>query len=345
MHWEKKFAETARQQAGAIGIDQLKSIGCTGDHWARARLNGRWVALTRRVLVADAAAVTDDQRVWAALLDAGGDPCLHGPSTLSWAGLRGYDLSTIHVTRGRSKRNSPSTLATVHQLRDVRDCDRCVIRGVPSVTVLRAVWTEASRFSYTGLEEIGVRRVGRLLDDAHRLGLVTWSDLHRSICDLQRRGRAGTALMRHLADDRPIGSSPTESRNEDQFESVMERWHMRPLKRQIVVGGDQPIGRCDFRDPELPMIAEVNSMTFHTTPTDRRLDERRYAAMIDAGYSVAVIWDIDVWSRPYNVAQTIRRTQSLAARGAHAVVHTAGCPWPTDPERLIIADDRPKLRG
>ncbi len=345
MHWEAQFRRLAARQEGAVGVDQLNDIGCDNTQWRSAKRSGRWREVSRRVLVLDGTAPTPGQRVHAALLDAGGGAVLHGRSALAWFGQRGFDLSGIHVTRRRGTRTAPADLAHVHRLRDLRSTDLCVVRGVPTVTPLRAIWSEASRFSNDRWHERGLARIGRLLDDANRDGLLTWADLHASLGELQRCGRAGTRIMRELAKTRKPGSSPTESRNEDRFEEVLADASVTPLLRQRVVGGETPIGRADFRDPDLPVVVEVNSIPFHSLPSDQAADERRYERMIHAGFAVGVVWEPDVWSHPGVVTLVVADVRRRARRNEPAVVHSAGCPWPIDPERILIGTVEPPGRG
>lgn len=345
MHWEGRFRQLAHSQDGVVGIDQLSSIDCDSRHWGRAKRNGRWTSLSRRVLRLDGTPASLGQRVHAALLDAGGGAVLHGRSTLAWVGVGTFDLATVHVGRRRGTRSDRAELAIVHRLRNLRDCDVCVMRGVPTVTPLRAIWSEASRYGNDRWHERGLRRIARLLDDAHGKNLLSWEALHDSVDDLQRSGRAGTRLMRELAAERLPGTSPTESRNEDRFETVLSGTDMPPMLRQRVVGGEEQIGRTDYRDAELPMVLEVNSIAFHSLPSDQRADEGRYAALVGAGFTVCVIWEPDVWSRPGNVVDTVREARRRARRGECVVVHSAGCPWPPDPDRITIPAVGPATRG
>ncbi len=323
----------------------MPTVGCSADHWWRARRNGRWETLSRRVLALVGTEPSDVRRVHAAVLDAGGSAALHGCSSLAWFGQRGFDLSTIHVSRTRGGRKVGSALAVVHQLRDVRPGDIVVVRGVATMSPLRAIWSEASRYGSERRHEQGLARIGRLLDDAHRDGLVTWSALHRAVGDLQRSGRSGTRIMRALADDRPPGSSPTESRNEQQLESILDEVGDPPLLRQVVVGGQDVVGRVDHRDPDLPLVIETNSLTFHTTPSDRAADEARYRAIVEAGFTIAVVWDIDLWSHRRSVVDTVRAARRRAQAGCPAVLHSASCPWPFDPERIVVGVPVPASRG
>ena len=347
MHWEARFRDLAVRQAGAVGIDQLGDVGCEGDHWRQAKRSGRWTPMSRRVLRLAGVAVDDELRAHAAVLDAGGGATLHGPSTLAWFGLRGFDLSTVHVVRRRGTTSQPCELASVHRVRALCDADVLQVRGLWTVRPLRAIWSEATRYSGERSFERGVARIGRILDEANRRGLVTWEELHSSLDRLARRGRAGTRIMRALADDerRQPGASATESRNEDRFEEILSEAGVAPMRRQIVVGGARPIGRSDHRDPRLPLVAEVNSLTFHSTPSDQDADEERYADMVEAGFTVVVVWESALWSHTASVLAAVAEGRRRARHGRATVVHTVGCPWPADPDRIVIGGIGRAYRG
>jgi hypothetical protein len=328
MHWEERFRLQASGQEGLVARFQVPAMGCSLDDWRNARRSGRWTALSHRLVALRGSPATESQHVMAAVLDTGPGSILHGPSTLAWLGLRGFDLRRIHVARPRGLRSAPSELATIHRLRAIRAHDVIVARGVVTETALRAIWCEAARYSAPARLDYGAEKIGRLLDNAQKLKLLTWAGLAEMVDDIHERGRAGTTLMRALAEARPPGSSPTESRNEDQFEKVLANSGADPLSRQIVVGGHEPIGRSDHRDPRLPLAVEVNSLIHHTAPSDRADDERRYQRLNEADFTVGVVWEDDLWSRPHEVVRTIAVARRLAAAGERIVVHSPSCPWP-----------------
>lgn len=328
MHWERRFSEVAERHEGLIAKFHLPDIDCDSVEWWRARRSGRWIPVGDRVLKRVGAPATETQRVLAAVLEASPGAVLHGRSSLAWLGMRGFDLATIEVARARGGSGATTELARVHRLRALRAHHVMVVRGVVTETALRAIWSEAARYAPERLHEIGHDRIGRLLDQAHRLGLVTWAGLHEMVGDIHERGRSGTVLMRALAAERPPGSSPTESRQEDRLEEILSGAGVRPLRRQRSLGGHEPIGRCDFGDDLVPLALEVNSLIFHTTPTDRSSDERRYQALIDAGFTVCVAWEDDLWSRPSAVVATVAEARRFAESGQQYVLHTPGCPWP-----------------
>lgn len=330
MSWEQTLRRIAERQDGVVAKFQLHDLDLTWDHWSRAKRNGRWEVLSRRVVRLRGSPESERQRAMAAVLDASPGAMLHGPSALAWWGLRNFNLGTIHVSRPRDLSGATTSLATVHQLRDVRPHDLAVVHGVPTETALRAIWTEAAPYASNRSNakvELGVKRTGRLLDEAHRLGIVTWAALHELVDDVRERGRSGAVIMSILADGRPPGSSPTESRNEDRLEKVIADAGISPLRRQVASGGHEPIGRVDFRDHDLAMVVEVNSLTFHTTPTDREADEVRYAAFNRAGFTVAVIWEDDLWSNPRAVVETIERARHLTRAGDRVTLHSPANPW------------------
>jgi hypothetical protein len=327
MHWEQRFEEMAALHEGLIAKFHLPDIDCDSRHWWRARRSGRWLPVGDRVIRSAAAPMTDGQRALAAVLDASPGGVLHGPSALAWVGIRGYDLRQLHVARARNLSSAGTTLARLHELRALRAHDVWVVRGVATETALRAIWCEAARYAPKRLYEIGLERIGKLLDQAHRMDLVTWAALHEMVDDIHERGRSGTVIMRALAQERPPGSSCTESDNEDQFELILREAGERGFRRQRVLGGHEPIGRADYSDEELPLASEVNSLRFHTAPTDRASDERRYQALIDAGFTVAVVWDVDLWSNRRGVIDTVRIARHHASLGHRYVIHSPGCPW------------------
>lgn len=211
MRWEPLFNKIAERHDGLIAALHLADIGCDSTHWWRARRTGRWVPVGRRVLRSAAAPQTDRQRVLAAVLDASPGAVLHGPSSLAWLGLRGFDLRTLHVARVRGISGARAELAQLHELRALRAHRVVVVSGIAIETALRAIWAEAAHFAPERRRDAGLERIGRLLDQAHRAGLVTWAGLHEMVDDIHERGRSGTVIMRALAAERLPGTSPTES--------------------------------------------------------------------------------------------------------------------------------------
>lgn len=150
MHWEARFQDVAASHHGLIAKFHLPEIDCTSDHWWRAIRSGRWHREGRRVLRSGGAALTLEQRLLAALLDASPGAVLHGPSALAYQGLRGYNLADIHVARARDISGAPAELARLHELRALRAHHVTVLHGIVTETALRAIWCEAARYARAG---------------------------------------------------------------------------------------------------------------------------------------------------------------------------------------------------
>lgn len=328
MHWEDRFCSMSSGQEGLVARFQLPLMGCTYDDWRYACRSARWALLSPRVLALRGAPPTEAQRVMAAILDTSPGSFLHGPSSLAWLGLPGFGLRQIEVARPRGLRSATSDLATIHRLRAIRAHDIIVVRGVVTETAMRAIWCEAAKYASPERQDIGAMRIGRLLDNAHKLHLATWEGLNELVDDIHERGRAGTVIMRALADARPPGSSPTESGNEDRLEKILADAGAASLRRQVPLGGHEPIGRCDHRDRTLPLAVEVNSELHHTTPSDVADDIRRYQRLNEADFTVGVVWERDLWSHPHDAVRTIAEARRLARAGERMVLHSPGCPWP-----------------
>lgn len=326
--WEGRLIAVADQNDGLVGRCHLAEIGLDRYAWRDARGSGRWEPLTERVLRSRSAPRTEAQRLRAAVLDAWPGAFFHAESALAWLGMDGYTLAQVQLARLRGVSNIKSQLASIHTLRAVRGHHLLVHHGLVTENAVRAIWCIAARYSSPRLFEVGVAKIGTVLDHAHREGLLTWAGLHEMVEDIQQRGRAGTRIMRECAMTRLPGTSPTESRQEQRFEEVLDGARVRRFRRQIVVGGHEPIGRVDFSDDDLPLLVEVNSLKFHTEPSDQERDERRYAAFVAAGFTVLVVWEDDLWRHPQAVIDAVHRARSFARRGRAGVVHSPSCPWP-----------------
>lgn len=326
--WEARLIEVADQNDGLAGRCHLPEMGLDRTAWQYARASDRWEVVSSRVLRSRSAPRTDAQRLRAAVLDAWPGAFFHAESALAWLGLDGYSFAEVQLARVRGVSNVKPQLASIHTLRAVRGHHLLVHRGLVTENALRAIWAIAGRYAAPRLAEIGVAKIGAVLDHAHREHLVTWAGLHEMVDDIHQRGRAGTRIMRACAATRLPGTSPTESRQERRFEEVLEDAGIRPFRRQVVVGGHEPIGRIDFSDDELMLLVEVNSLKFHTAPTDRARDERRYAALVAAGFTVLVVWEDDLWRHPRAVVELVPRARSFARRGQAGVLHSPSCPWP-----------------
>ena len=129
------------RQHGVIGRRQaLRYLG-TNAVWRRVA-SGRWRAAHRGVYVAHTGPVTEQQRLWIAVLAVGcGRPTyLGGLSALSVLGLRRFDSRAIHVLLPASRRDrDPPPGVVVHRTRHLAVEDRVRTANPPCTAPARSV--------------------------------------------------------------------------------------------------------------------------------------------------------------------------------------------------------------
>jgi very-short-patch-repair endonuclease len=146
--------------------------------------------------------------------------------------------------------------------------------------------------------------------------LVTGRLLRRTLAELAEHGRPGIQIMRALIEERGDDYRPPESNTEARFEKLMAEIGIVSFVRQVDLGGMDWAGRVDFVDRELPLVAEIDSATFHLSLTDQAADSARRAALEDAGFIVVSVSDFDVWNDPRSVQRRIAENRREAARRA-----------------------------
>jgi very-short-patch-repair endonuclease len=106
---------------------------------------------------------------------------------------------------------------------------------------------------------------------------------------------------------------PPASNLEARFASILERAGLPPMRRQVdTADGEGWIGRVDFRDAVLPVIAEIQSERFHRGLTAERADAERMARLRGAGFEVVEVTDVDVFHRPDHVVAAIDAARERA---------------------------------
>lgn len=115
---------------------------------------------------------------------------------------------------------------------------------------------------------------------------VSIAQLERVLAQLGGRGRGGTALFRELLDARGEGFVATESELEDLLFAVLQRFGLPLPAKQVVVGGDLPVGRVDFIYRDLRVIIEADSRKHHSALLDADRDRWRDLELAAAGFTV-----------------------------------------------------------
>lgn len=312
-------AETFEGQHGIATVEQLSDLGFTtsGRKWLVESGRCEWVS--PRLLRVLGAPRTKEQRLLAAVLDAGPGSALSHTSALAWWRVPGFVLDELHVTHARDGVHRPRRLADhIHDKVLLPEHHVRVLERIPVVTPSRAL------FDLAGLRGVHPRQVERAVDNAWKMGLVSGKTLHAMLREMGKRGRPGIGVMREILVARGPDYVPPASGLEHRVIEILEEHEQAPLRRQVDTGDEDGwIGRIDFADAQLPFRLEVQSERFHSSLLDQQADAERIARLEAAGFVVATVTDIDVWHRPRRVVEVVREGRREAVRRSAHLARSA----------------------
>lgn len=291
--------QLALTQRGAVTTPQLHSLGLS-DAAIRHRIErGSLVRIAPRVCVIGGLPIGLEVRLHAAWLECGGRRALsHATAAAHWR-FPGFNASPIELIRLRDDVFPHVSLARVHTTRELPDTQVVEHEGLLITTPARTLFDLAPR--------IHPERLERLLDRAWSHGQVNWAIMHRTLCELQRKGRAGIVVMRELLDARPVDYVPPASGLESRFQKVLGDGGLPLMDRQVNIGNRVAwLGRVDFLDRSRKLVVEVQSDLHHTSLSDMADDAARREAMEAAGWRFIDVREFDVWHRPDRVRAQIR---------------------------------------
>lgn len=111
--------------------------------------SGRWRAVHRNVYVAQTGTITDEQRLWIAVLGCGPQTALAGLTAATRCGLRGFATAGIHVIRpARLRTTTPPTGVVVHRSATLVGSD-VNWRGLPPYTTNARALVDAAAWAET----------------------------------------------------------------------------------------------------------------------------------------------------------------------------------------------------
>ena len=139
---------------GRVGSDRAKLRRLVG--------NGEMRIVTDRVFAFTAAPSTDDQNMAIASLHSA-PAFVAGRTALAAWGLPGYVIGPVDVVIARVERTADRSIAVVHTSTDLDDDHVTILRGIPIVTPIRAIFDIAGRDH--------PKRVDRVLDTAWAVAL------------------------------------------------------------------------------------------------------------------------------------------------------------------------------
>ncbi|MEY2419182.1 MAG: hypothetical protein QOG90_1862 [Actinomycetota bacterium] len=296
----------ARNQFGAIGRWQL---GVRRDAVDRRVEWGLYRDATPRVIVSTSSPDTFEQRATVARLDAGPGAAISVFTTLAWVGLSGFTLEPIHVARKRRDFRKPPNGVVSHIPRNLLPEHIIEVNGLITTTPTRALADMLT------LPRTSAKRSERALDNARSSRLTNHVLLSRMADQLYGRGWPGTTFLRDYLERKPVDWVPPASNVARRFVEIITDAGFPEPRSEVDLGDEIAwLGRVDCLDPELPLVAEIDSDRFHTAPLDVESDARRDASMTRAGFAVIRFTEHDVWHNPRSVIDRWRAKRTEVRR-------------------------------
>ena len=283
-----------------------RAVGLSGKSLARAIRNGEWLTPTTALLVLAGAPASFERDAWIGLLDNGDESALSHNTALALANVPGFQLRPIHVTRGRAGGRASVDGLVVHRSRLWLPSHRLVRKdGLRVTTPTRALFDVANH------GDIHPMALERAINNAWSRRLTSGELLYRMAEEWCERGRKGSAMLRSYLEARPIAWQPPASNVEARFGAIVAAAGMpAPVRQKNVGSGAEWIGRVDMCDPELPLIAEIDSDLFHAAPLDAASDAIRYERLAEAGFRVESFSEHEVWYEKHAVIDRWRSARN-----------------------------------
>jgi very-short-patch-repair endonuclease len=294
---------SAAQQHGLVGWYQLASMGFTEKAVRHRVRSGALERLSPSVFRVAGSPRTLDQLRMAAVLDGGiGSAISHDSSAASW-GIGRDGRSPLQVLRERRGSAPRTSLATVHEVRELQPHHVVLRRGVPTTTPARTVLDLAA----TAHPE----RVERILDAAWSKRLLNLGELANVLSEVRGRGRSGSRLIGELVAARRDQPRPGSSL-EMHFVRAVAAHGLPVLRRQVHLSDETGwIGCVDFVAVDEPIVLFIDGAAWHTSLTDRRHDDLQTQRIKALGYHVERIADFEVL---YETTALVDRLRPLLAR-------------------------------
>lgn len=313
----------AERQHGLISRAQVAAAGLSPVAWRHRIARGEWVALSTRVARRSGAPPSSAQTCLAAVLDVGPRAWVSHRSAAALWGVPGFRIRDVDVITTRS-RFPGSRLAVVRRPRHLPDPFAAVLDGVPVVRPSLVILQLAAL--------VHPDRLGRIFDGLWSRRLLSAPAVRRELDGVLGRGRAGTVAVRELLDARPEGYVPPASNLESRFLQIAREHDLPEMRRQVDLGDEVGwCGRVDFLAIDVPLVVEVDSERYHLALTDEVADARRQAGLVAGGFTIARVYEHDVWHEPSVAVRVVREGWWRARRGEPGVVTAAdvGCGAPS----------------
>jgi len=286
----------AERQHGVFSHGQAMRAGLTKDIVHHRVRTGRWTIEQHGVYRIAGSVPSWEQRVMAACLAARGRAS-HRAAARLW-GLDGQERADVEVLvlrdRGHEWRFS------THRTDRWNPVDGARRTGIPTTSPARTLIDLAAVVDGDALE--------LALDAALRDGLVRVPRILWRLEELGGRGRAGTASLRLLLQERQGVTGRSESALETKALRLIRRAGLpEPAIQHRVREGRRIVARLDLAYPAHQLAIPLDGWRHHGTRSAWQRDMASRARLAVMGWRVVALTWSDIVHRPTEVVDLLRR--------------------------------------
>jgi very-short-patch-repair endonuclease len=286
--WARDAWTLAQRQHGVVSRAQLLGLGVPDEAVVHRLRTGRLHELHRGVYSVGRPQVGSFGHLMAAVLACGPEAQLSHRSGAALWGIRPQRGGLIDVSVPRAARRQRPGIK-VHRRAELR---RRTVAGIPVGDPVSVLIDLAAVLPTEEIEDA--------VNEADRLGLAPTPRL-RSAIDEERR-RPGIGRLRKLLDAQTF--SKAQSKLERRFLPIARAAGLPRPRTQARVNRY----RVDFLWPELGLVVETDSLTYHRTASQQAVDIDRDQAHTRAGLSTLRFTHSQVFNRPTYVREVLEDT-------------------------------------
>jgi very-short-patch-repair endonuclease len=285
----RRIWSCVRRQSNAISHAQLRALGLSEDAIRHRVRTGRLHRKARGVYAVGNPNLTREGERMVAVLRCGEGAVLCSLSAAVHYGIRRWEPPHWYVTVPRHRNPRPTGFRIIR--RDLPPRERGQYNDIPITSPLRTMIDCAA--------ELDRRRpVEAMINAADARDLLSAEDLQLGL--EHHEGEPGVPLLRTILD--PATFVLTESEAERLFLPLAYRAGLPRPRSQRMLGEH----RVDFYWPELNLVVEVDSLTYHRTHIQQQRDRERDHAHLLAERRWVRFTYHDIAHRPDYVVATLK---------------------------------------
>ncbi|MCW3010098.1 MAG: hypothetical protein JWO90_502 [Solirubrobacterales bacterium] len=290
-HVDARIAALAAAQHGVVHRAQLLRAGLTSRRIALRLEHGLLVPLFRGVYAFGHAQLRGRGHLLAATWSGGSDAKLCDLAAAHLHDLRSSSAARVDVLRPRRAPWTPQPGVRAHISTTLRPQDVVVVDGIPVTSIARTVVDLAARHP--------ARLVERVLDEMVALRVYDQMALDEQLRRPYVRGtrQLGAILRAHVP-----GTTATKLELEELLLGVCDAHGLpRPRCNDWVAGLE-----VDARWPRTPVVAELDSVRFHSSRAAFERDREKQNLLVAAGFVVLRFTWRQLTEDPDGAARAIR---------------------------------------